>query len=59
MARTEKRPEESTASKLEQLRKLRDEALHAGSSTAVERLHASDSSSRARCGSRHEAGTDA
>jgi len=40
MARTEKRPEESTASKLEQLRKLRDEALHAGSSTAVERHHA-------------------
>ena len=40
MARTEKRPEESTASKLEQLRKLRDEALHAGSSAAVERHHA-------------------
>jgi propionyl-CoA carboxylase beta chain len=41
MARTEKRPEESTASKLEQLRKLRDEALHAGSPAAVERQHAS------------------
>jgi propionyl-CoA carboxylase beta chain len=40
MARTEKRPEESTASKLEQLRTLRDEALHAGSSAAVERHHA-------------------
>ena len=40
MARTEKRPEESTASKLDQLRKLRDEALHAGSSAAVERHHA-------------------
>jgi propionyl-CoA carboxylase beta chain len=40
MARTEKRPEESTASKLEQLRKLRDEALHAGSPAAVERQHA-------------------
>jgi propionyl-CoA carboxylase beta chain len=40
MARTEKRPEESTASKLEQLRKLRDEALHAGSPPAVERQHA-------------------
>jgi propionyl-CoA carboxylase beta chain len=40
MARTEKRPDESTASKLEQLRKLRDEALHAGSSAAVERHHA-------------------
>jgi propionyl-CoA carboxylase beta chain len=40
MARTEKRSEESTASKLEQLRTLRDEALHAGSSAAVERHHA-------------------
>ncbi|MDQ5821129.1 MAG: acyl-CoA carboxylase subunit beta [Actinomycetota bacterium] len=40
MARTEKPPQESTASKLEQLRKLRDEALHAGSSAAVERHHA-------------------
>jgi propionyl-CoA carboxylase beta chain len=40
MARTEKRSEESTASKLEELRKLRDEALHAGSSAAVERHHA-------------------
>ncbi len=40
MARTEKRPDESTASKLEQLRKLRDKALHAGSSAAVERHHA-------------------
>ena len=32
--------EESTHGKLEQLRKLRDEALHAGSSAAVERHHA-------------------
>jgi propionyl-CoA carboxylase beta chain len=40
MARTEKRSDESTASKLEHLRKLRDEALHAGSSAAVERHHA-------------------
>jgi len=32
--------EESTQGKLEQLRKLRDEALHAGSSAAVERHHA-------------------
>src|SRR5437773_7238189 len=40
MARTEKGSDESTASKLEQLRKLRDEALHAGSSAAVERHHA-------------------
>jgi len=40
MARTEKRPDESTASKLEHLRQLRDEALHAGSSAAVERHHA-------------------
>jgi len=40
MARTEKGSDESTASKLEELRKLRDEALHAGSSAAVERHHA-------------------
>ncbi|MDX6483090.1 MAG: hypothetical protein QOH02_1714 [Gaiellaceae bacterium] len=40
MARTEKRSDESTASKLEHLRKLRDEALHSGSSAAVERHHA-------------------
>jgi propionyl-CoA carboxylase beta chain len=40
MAQTEKEPVESTAAKLEELRELRDQALHSGSGAAVERHRA-------------------
>jgi propionyl-CoA carboxylase beta chain len=40
MAQTEKEPAESTAAKLEELRELRDQALHSGSGAAVERHRA-------------------